>query len=117
MFTIVNPPHLKQIQTNQREELTDIRKSDMKIQCVKPQIQDHSNKVPELSFRQFSFSAPGGIRYLKYRTPEEFIQVTCVISCQLNMVCNLREQTMCKYTYISLHIRVYLSFWKIKNKK
>ena len=79
MFTIVNPPHLKQIQTNQREELTDIRKSDMEIQCVKPQIQDHSNKVPELSFRQFTFSAPGGIRYLKYRTPEEFIQVTCYI--------------------------------------
>ena len=36
---------MKQIQTNQREELTEIKKSDMEIQFVKPQIQDHSNKV------------------------------------------------------------------------
>ena len=45
MFTIVNPLHLKRIQTNQREELTKIRKLEMEIQCVKPQIQDHSNKI------------------------------------------------------------------------
>ena len=37
---------MKQIQTNQREELTEIKKSDIEIQCVKPQILDHSNKVP-----------------------------------------------------------------------
>ena len=45
MFTIVNPQHWKRIQTNQREELTKIKKSDMEIQFLKPQIQDHSNKV------------------------------------------------------------------------
>ena len=37
MFMIVDSLHLKQIQTNQREELTEIRKSNMEIQCVKPQ--------------------------------------------------------------------------------
>ena len=42
---MVNPLHLKRIQENQTEELTEIRKSDMEIQWVKPQIQDHSNKV------------------------------------------------------------------------
>ena len=41
---MVNPLHLKQIQTNQRE-LTEIRKSDMEIQCVKHQIRDHSNNI------------------------------------------------------------------------
>ena len=45
MFMMVNPLHLKRIQENQTEELTEIRKSDMEIQWVKPQIQDHSNKV------------------------------------------------------------------------
>ena len=45
-FKIVNPLHLKWIQSNQKEELIEIRKSDMEIQCVKPQIQGHSNKVP-----------------------------------------------------------------------
>ena len=42
---IVDSLHLKRIQTNQREELTEIRKSNMEIQCVKPQIRDHPNKV------------------------------------------------------------------------
>jgi len=37
-FKIVNPLHLKWIQSNQKEELIEIRKSDMEIQCVKPQI-------------------------------------------------------------------------------
>ena len=45
MFTILNSLHLNQIQSNQREELTEIRKRDMEMQCVKPQIRDHSNKV------------------------------------------------------------------------
>ena len=45
MFMMVNPLHLKRIQENQTEELTEIRKSDMEIQWVKPQIRDHSNKV------------------------------------------------------------------------
>ena len=35
----------KQIQTNQWEKLTELRKSDKAVQCVKLQIQDHSNKV------------------------------------------------------------------------
>ena len=35
----------KRIQTNQMEDLTEIRKSDNEIQCVRPTIWDHSNKV------------------------------------------------------------------------
>ena len=35
----------KQIQTNQWEKLTKLRKLDKAVQCVKLQIQDHSNKV------------------------------------------------------------------------
>ena len=46
VFTIVNSLHLRRIQTNQREELIELKKSDVVIQCVKPQIRDHSNKVP-----------------------------------------------------------------------
>jgi len=41
---MVNKLYLKQLQTNQREELIDCSKSEMEIH--KPQIQDHSNKVP-----------------------------------------------------------------------
>ena len=37
---------MRWVQTNQIEELTDNKKSDMVRQCVKPQIRDHSNKVP-----------------------------------------------------------------------
>ena len=44
IFTMVNKLYSKQLQTNQREELIDCRKSEMEIH--KPQIQDHSNKVP-----------------------------------------------------------------------
>lgn len=32
------PTALKQIQVNQREERTEIKKSEMEIQCIKPQI-------------------------------------------------------------------------------
>ena len=35
----------KQIQTNQWEKLIELRKLDKAVQCVKLQIQDHSNKV------------------------------------------------------------------------
>ena len=37
MFMMVNKLYLKQLQTNQREELTDWRKSKMEIHCIKPQ--------------------------------------------------------------------------------
>ena len=36
---------MQKIQSNQMENLTEIMKSDKEIQCVRPQIQDHSNKV------------------------------------------------------------------------
>jgi len=36
---------MKRIQSNQMENLTKIMKSDKGIQCVRPQIRDHSNKV------------------------------------------------------------------------
>ena len=35
----------KRIQTDQREKLTELMKSSKEVQCVKPQIWDHSNKV------------------------------------------------------------------------
>ena len=35
----------KRIQTNRREKQTELMKSSKEVQCVKPQIQDHSNKV------------------------------------------------------------------------
>ena len=37
--------HLKQIQSKQLESLTEKRKSDKEIQCVRPQIRDHLNKI------------------------------------------------------------------------
>ena len=36
---MVNPVHLKRIQTNQREELTEIWKSNKEIQCIKTDIE------------------------------------------------------------------------------
>ena len=30
---------------NQKVDLTEIRKLDKEIQCVRPQIRDHSNKI------------------------------------------------------------------------
>ena len=36
MFMIVNKMYLKQLQTNQEEEITDCRKSKMEKHCVKP---------------------------------------------------------------------------------
>ena len=36
---------MKRIQSNQKENLTGIMKSDKELQCVRPQIRDHSNKV------------------------------------------------------------------------
>ena len=54
VFTIVNSLLLKQIQSNQKESLIEIRKSDKELQCVRPQIRDHSNKV--LASRFFSIS-------------------------------------------------------------
>ena len=45
---------LKKIQTNQKERLTELRKSNKERQCVNPQIRDHSNKV--LSSKEFTQS-------------------------------------------------------------
>ena len=45
VFTIINTLPLKKIQSNHKERLTEIRKSDKELQCVNPQIRDHSNKV------------------------------------------------------------------------
>ena len=43
------------MQKNQEEKLTDCRKSDMDIYCVKPHIWAHSNKVPtSIVFKRFS---------------------------------------------------------------
>ena len=36
VFTVVNKLYLKQLQTNQEEEITDCRKSKMEKHCVKP---------------------------------------------------------------------------------
>ena len=54
VFTIVNSLPLKQIQTNHKERLIEIRKSDKERQCVKPQIRDHSNKVLAKKFFNIS---------------------------------------------------------------
>ena len=45
VFPIVNSLPLKQIQSNHKERLIEIRNSDKELQCVRPQIRDHSNKV------------------------------------------------------------------------
>ena len=45
VFTIINTLPLKQIQSNHKERLIEIRKSDKELQCINPQIRDHSNKV------------------------------------------------------------------------
>ena len=54
VFTIVNTLPLKQIQSNHKERLIEIRKSDKELQCVNPQIRDHSNKV--LASKVFNLS-------------------------------------------------------------
>ena len=38
VFTIVNSLPLKQIQSNHKESLIEIRKLDKELQCVRPQI-------------------------------------------------------------------------------
>ena len=56
--------YLKQLQTNQEEEIIDCRKSKMEKHCVKPQILDHSNKV--LTSKDFKRSTLGSLlSYLK----------------------------------------------------
>ena len=59
MFMIVNKMYLKQLQTNQEEEIIDCRKSKMEKHCVKPQILDHSNKV--LTSKDFKRSTLGSL--------------------------------------------------------
>ena len=54
VFTIVNLLPLKQLQSNHKESLTEIRKSDKELQCARPQIQDHSNKVLASKFFNIS---------------------------------------------------------------
>ena len=54
VFTIVNSLPLKQIQSNQKESLIEVRKSDKELQYVKPQIRDHSNKVLASKFFNIS---------------------------------------------------------------
>ena len=58
----------KRIQTNQMENLTEIRKSKMEIQCVKPQIQDHKNKVlaSKVFNRSISLSMFSKVQELRY---------------------------------------------------
>ena len=54
VFTIVNSLPLKQIQSNHKESLIEIRKSDKELQCTRPQILDHSNKVLASKFFNIS---------------------------------------------------------------
>ena len=54
VFTIVNSLPLKQIQSNHKESLIEIRNSDKELQCVRPQIRDHSNKVLASKFFNIS---------------------------------------------------------------
>ena len=54
VFTIVNSLPLKQIQSNHKESLIEIRKSDKELQYVRPQIRDHSNKVLASKFFNIS---------------------------------------------------------------
>ena len=54
VFTIVNSLPVKQIQSNHKESLIEIRKSDKELQCVRPQIRDHSNKVLASKFFNIS---------------------------------------------------------------
>ena len=58
VFTIVNSLPLKQIQTNHKERLIEIRKSDKELQCVSPQI-----NLAQLGFPSFTwngYSEPRG---------------------------------------------------------
>ena len=66
VFTIVNSLPLKQIQTNHKERLIEIRISNKELQCVRPQRRDHSNKVLESKFFNISigFSMSSKVRAL-----------------------------------------------------
>ena len=67
VFTIVNSLPLKQIQTNHQERLIEIRKSDKELQCIRPQIRDHSNNVLASKFFNISigFSMSSKVRALR----------------------------------------------------
>ena len=58
---------MQKIQSNHMENLTEIMKSDKEIQCVKPQIRDHSNKVlaSEVFNRSIGFSMSSKVRALR----------------------------------------------------
>ena len=70
VFTIVNSLPLKQIQSNHKESLIEIRKLDKELQCVRPQIQDHSNKILASKFFNISIGLnvlkSSGIAFLPY---------------------------------------------------
>ena len=46
-FMMMNTLNMKQMHIDQELKLTTCRKSAIDIQCVKPQIQAHLNKVPK----------------------------------------------------------------------
>ena len=48
---------MKRIQSHQMQNLTEIMKSNKEIQCVRPQIRDHSNKVLVLTVKPISQSS------------------------------------------------------------
>ena len=57
---------LKQIQSNHKESLIEIRNSDKERQCVRPQIRDHSNKVlaSRFFYRSIGLSMSSKVRAL-----------------------------------------------------
>ena len=74
MFTMMNTKYLKQLHANQKEILVECWKSRMDVHCIRPQIWDHSNKVP--ISKDFKWS--------RGLTISSNVQVLC--SCQIKHV-------------------------------
>ena len=74
MFTMMNTKYLKQLHANQKEILVECWKSRMEGHCIRPQIWDHSNKVP--ISKDFKWS--------RGLTISSNVQVLC--SCQIKHV-------------------------------
>lgn len=51
---MMNTKYLKQLHANQKEILVKCWKSRMEVHCIRPQIWDHSNKVPISKYFKWS---------------------------------------------------------------
>ena len=83
MFTMMNTLYLKRMHTNQKEMLIDWRKSQIEIQCVKPQIQDQTNKI--LTSKDFTRSKGLSISS----------KILVLHSCQINYIRHVGTISKC----------------------